>query len=76
MILLANARPRWVAVSLALLGSAIPIFVAASRVYRGMHYLTDVLAGAFASAIWLTVVWVVLQDGGHALQQARRRNET
>ena len=76
VILLANAKPRWVAVSLALLGFAIPIVVAASRVYRGMHYLTDVLAGALASAIWLTVVLVVLQDGGHGLKQAGRRNET
>jgi undecaprenyl-diphosphatase len=42
VILLASARPRWVAASLALLGFAIPIIVAASRVYRGMHYLTDV----------------------------------
>ena len=48
VILLVNAKPRWVAVSLALLGFAIPIFVAASRVYRGMHYLTDVMAGALA----------------------------
>ena len=60
MILLRNVTPRWVAVSLAVLGSAIPIVVAASRVYRGMHYLTDVLAGAFASGIWLTAVLVVL----------------
>ena len=63
-------------IQLALLGSAIPIVVAASRVYRGMHYLTDVLAGALASAIWITVVLVVLQDGGHRLKRAGRRNET
>jgi undecaprenyl-diphosphatase len=60
VILLRNVTPRWVAVSLAVLGSVIPIVVAASRVYRGMHYLTDVLAGALASGIWLTAVLVVL----------------
>ena len=76
VILLANVRPRWVAVSLALLGFAIPIVVAASRVYRGMHYLTDVMAGALASAIWLTVVLVVLQNGGHRRNRAGRRNQT
>jgi len=32
----------------------------ASRVDRGMHYLTDVLAGALASGIWLTAVLVLL----------------
>ena len=76
VILLRNVRPRWVAVSLALLGSAIPIVVAASRVYRGMHYLTDVLGGALASAIWLTVVLVVFRDSGHGYRRARRRNGT
>jgi len=34
--------------------------VAASRIYRGMHYLSDVVAGAIASGIWLAVVLVVL----------------
>jgi membrane-associated phospholipid phosphatase len=75
MILLANAKPRWVAVSLALLGFAIPIVVAASRVYRGMHYLTDVMAGALASAIWLTVVLVVFRDSRQGDGRAGRRNE-
>jgi membrane-associated phospholipid phosphatase len=60
VILLRNAKPRWLAVCLAVLGFAIPILVAASRVYLGMHYLTDVLAGLLASGIWLTVVLLVL----------------
>ncbi len=60
VILLRNVTPRWVAVGLAVLGFVIPVVVATSRVYRGMHYLTDVLAGALASGIWLTVVLVVL----------------
>ena len=44
---------------LAAVGLAIPVIVAASRVYRGMLYLSDVVAGAFASGIWLAVVLVV-----------------
>ena len=60
VILLRNAKPRWLAVCLAVLGFAIPVLVAASRVYRGMHYPTDVLAGLLASGIWLTVVLLVL----------------
>ena len=60
VILLRNVTPQWVAVSLAMLGSLIPIVVTASRVDRGMHYLTDVLAGALASGIWLTAVLVLL----------------
>ncbi len=61
VILLRNVKPRWVAAILAVLALVVPVAVAASRVYRGMHYLTDVLGGALASAIWLTVVLVVLQ---------------
>ncbi len=60
VILLRNVKPRWVAVGLAVIGFTVPILVAASRVYRGMHYPTDVLAGAIASGIWLLAVVLVL----------------
>lgn len=60
VILLHHITRRWVAVALAAVGFAIPVLVAASRVYRGMHYLTDVVAGAIAGGIWLTAVLVVL----------------
>jgi membrane-associated phospholipid phosphatase len=60
VILLRNTSRRWVAVGLALVGFAIPILVAASRVYRGMHFLTDVVAGAIAGGIWLAVVLMML----------------
>ena len=60
MICLRNVKPRWLAVSLAILGFAVPIIVGAARVYRGMHYLTDVLAGVLASGVWLAVVLLVL----------------
>ena len=34
----------------------IPVFVALSRVYRGMHYPSDVLAGALLGVLWLSLV--------------------
>jgi undecaprenyl-diphosphatase len=38
----------------------IPVIVGLSRLYRGMHYPTDVLAGALLSALWLVVVITTL----------------
>jgi undecaprenyl-diphosphatase len=43
---------RWL---LTLLAIVVPIAVALSRMYRGMHYPTDVLAGALLGAGWLAV---------------------
>ncbi len=42
------------------------MLIAGSRVYRGMHYPTDVLAGALLGAIWLSVViyYVRSHDAG------------
>lgn len=34
----------------------IPVIVAFSRVYRGMHYPSDVLAGGLLGALWLSLV--------------------
>ena len=46
--------------------AAVPLTIAGSRVYRGMHYPTDVLAGVLLGAIWLTVVicYVRIHDAG------------
>ena len=60
VVALRYVRPRWAAVTSAAIGCAIPVFVGLSRVYRGMHYVSDVIAGAQAGGIWLAVVLLVL----------------
>jgi len=47
-----SARQRGL---LTLLAIVVPIAVALSRMYRGMHYPTDVLAGALLGTGWLAV---------------------
>ncbi|WP_310794764.1 phosphatase PAP2 family protein [Streptomyces sp. TLI_171] len=52
-------RGRW-RVVLCGLAWAVPVLVAGSRLYRGMHHPTDVLAGALNGAAALWVVWRAL----------------
>jgi membrane-associated phospholipid phosphatase len=61
-----HSRHRWVTVTVVVICAAVPLLIAASRVYRGMHYPTDVLAGVLLGAIWLSVVifYVRTHDAG------------
>jgi membrane-associated phospholipid phosphatase len=55
LAVLANARARSALVRGLFLTIAVvvPLLVAASRLYRGMHYLTDVLGGVLLGTAWL-----------------------
>jgi undecaprenyl-diphosphatase len=56
------ARPSLLV--LATIACCVPVIVGLSRLYRGMHFLTDVVAGACAGGLWMVVViWVVVR--GH-----------
>jgi undecaprenyl-diphosphatase len=44
---------RWLAVVVAVV---VPLVVGASRLYRGMHFPTDVLAGLLLGSAWLSTV--------------------
>lgn len=55
------ARHRLSRIAVPILLLVVPLAVAASRNYRGMHYPTDVLSGALGGALWLTVVlWILM----------------
>jgi membrane-associated phospholipid phosphatase len=53
-----HTRMRWARVVVLMVTALIPVVVAASRIYRGMHFLSDTIAGAVlgVGAVLLTVV--------------------
>lgn len=50
-----TARAAWLRTLATVAAVVLPIAVATSRLYRGMHFLTDVLAGALLAVCWLVV---------------------
>jgi membrane-associated phospholipid phosphatase len=60
VIVLRELKWRVAALAVVALVSAIPLAVALSRLYRGMHFPTDVLAGAAAGGAWLALVVVLV----------------
>lgn len=65
-IILWHTRHRGIQVVAVLVCAAVPLTIAGSRVYRGMHYPTDVAVGMLLGAIWLAVVifYVRSHDSG------------
>lgn len=59
---------RRVAVAVALV---VPPLVAFARVYRGVHYPSDVVAGAVLGVAWLAVSWYVLARQFSAHERSR-----
>jgi undecaprenyl-diphosphatase len=55
-ILAARARSAWVKAGLWVSASVLAALVGFSRVYLGVHYPTDVLAGYALAVIWVAVV--------------------
>jgi PAP2 superfamily len=59
-IVLRYARHRATARIVATVLCLVPVVVGASRLYRGMHFPTDVVAGAIGGGLWLLVVLMTL----------------
>jgi membrane-associated phospholipid phosphatase len=55
LVIVFGARIAWRRIAL-VVAILVPLLVAASRLYRGMHYPTDVFAGALLGFSWLRVV--------------------
>jgi membrane-associated phospholipid phosphatase len=51
----------------------VPLAVGVSRMYRGMHHLTDVLGGLALGGVWLCLVTLVIVAATHQRAAADRR---
>ena len=66
---------NWKTIVLAVLLYSLPILVGISRLYRGMHYPTDVLAGALGGGVWMAFVISVLIPKNMRSEYGRDRSK-
>lgn len=71
VVLFWHTRRVWLRAVAVLLTVAIPVAVGVARMYRGMHYLTDVVAGAIIGAMSVVaVIWILKRAEGRRLDEA------
>lgn len=61
LVVIAHVRHRAARAATVVLAVFVPVAVAASRMYRGAHYLTDVIAGLALGWVCVGVVFVVIR---------------
>ena len=66
---------NWKTIILAVILFSLPILVGVSRLYRGMHFPTDVLAGALGGGLWMAFVISVLIPKGIRSEYGRDRSK-
>lgn len=70
LIAFAHVHGRWRAVAL-VVPTVLGVLVALGRLYRGVHYPTDVLASAFLALTWVALTyWLLLHRPWPAARMA------
>ena len=64
-----RTRARWVVLAFA---ATFVVLVGASRVYLGVHYPSDILAGWAAASLWAVLTWLVVMRGWTPAAARRR----
>jgi membrane-associated phospholipid phosphatase len=67
-----HTRNRWIRALAVVLTASMPIIVGVARMYRGMHHLTDVIAGALLGVASVVLVTLILCRA----EDRRRSRET
>jgi undecaprenyl-diphosphatase len=71
-----HTRTRWIRLLAAGLTVAVTLVVAVARMYRGMHYLSDVLVGVLLGAASVAITAAVLSRAQRARQASRDADAT
>jgi undecaprenyl-diphosphatase len=66
IIAVRTSRRAWLRTVAVLAAVLVPSCVAFARLYRGMHYPSDVIGGAVLSLGWLAAIWLILLRPGRA----------
>jgi undecaprenyl-diphosphatase len=64
-----HTRNRWIRSTAVVFGVLLPVFVGLARMYRGMHYLTDVTMGALLGGASVVATALVLRTASRRYAQ-------
>jgi membrane-associated phospholipid phosphatase len=64
---------RWLFVAAAVL---MPLWVAVSRMYRGMHHPTDILGSCLLAAVWVAAAWWLMRPNADRDEPPARTRKT
>ncbi len=66
-----HTRKMWIRALVIVVSVVVPVVVALSRMYRGMHFLSDVIAGAALGVAAVALSWWMIRRAVHRTEGAR-----